>query len=182
MQNLNMPARILTALYDARGAAERARDELLALGVSRNDVTLRGTGPQATTEPATGERSFWEDIGATPLPARDRCLLDEGVRRGGCLLVARVPESLADRSQQAMGRFGPVDVEERVAEWHRSGWHEPEAAASRAVEGEITPPPPEEDPRFVGGFGESIAYAAEPGGGGTIRRRVRSYPVGPARA
>src|SRR5687768_2460143 len=70
MQNLNMPARILTALYDARGAVERARDELLALGVSRDDVTLRGTGPQATTEPATGERSFWEDIGAALLPAR----------------------------------------------------------------------------------------------------------------
>jgi hypothetical protein len=178
MQNVGMPARILTALYDTRGAAESARDDLLALGVAGNDITLRDTGPRATTEPVTGVRSFWEDIGAALLPARDRHVLDEGVRRGGHLLVARVPESLADRSHDAMERFGPLDLEERVAEWHRSGWREPEAAAVQAVEGEMTPPPPEEDPRYVGGFGESIAYAAEPGGGGTIRRRVRSYPLG----
>ena len=182
MQNLNMPARILIALYDARSTAERARDELQALGVSGNDITLRGTGPQATTGPVAGERSFWDDFGTGLLPVRDRYLFDEGVRRGGYLLVARVPESLADRSHDAMEHLGPVDLEDRVAEWHRSGWREPDVAANRAVEGEMTPPPPEEDPRYVGGFGESIAYAAEPGGGGTIHRRVRSYPVGPAQA
>src|SRR5215207_4163985 len=49
--------RTLTAMYDTRGAAETARDELAALGMPSGDITIRGSSTAGTT--VEQDRSFW---------------------------------------------------------------------------------------------------------------------------
>jgi hypothetical protein len=46
----------------------------------------------------------------------------EGVRRGGTLLVANVPDNMSGRVMEALNLFDAVDVEERVSHWRESGW------------------------------------------------------------
>jgi hypothetical protein len=47
----------------------------------------------------------------------------EGVRRGGTLVTIYVnQDEWAERAQNVMNRFDPVDIEERSAEWQSTGW------------------------------------------------------------
>jgi hypothetical protein len=46
----------------------------------------------------------------------------EGVRRGGTLVAVKTEENLVDDVSNIMRRYGPVDLEERSAEWRESGW------------------------------------------------------------
>ncbi len=46
----------------------------------------------------------------------------EGVRRGGTLLTAHVPEHMSNRVMDVLNRYNAVDVEERVSHWRESGW------------------------------------------------------------
>ena len=52
-----MAERTLTAMYDTRGAAESARDQLVALGVPSGDVTIHGTGVLSAFAPASIARA-----------------------------------------------------------------------------------------------------------------------------
>lgn len=168
-----MAAHILTALYDEKGAAESARDDLLALGIPSTDVAVRDAA--ALTDPSEAER-FWHGLGASAMPEADRVVCDEAVRRGGYLLVACVREEKAEKAHELLEHLNPVDLDERAAAWRRAGW-KGHGAVPVAPGGEpaLAHPPAPEDPVRAGGLGESIAYAAEPGGYGTVRRRVRDY-------
>jgi uncharacterized protein (TIGR02271 family) len=124
-----MTQRTLTAMYDSRGAAEAARDELVALGVPSADVTIHGTeagSGQTTTE----NRGFWAELKHLFVPDEDRQTYAEGIRRGGCLLSAKVPEGLEDQAMAALDRSGPIDVDERSAGWRESGWQGYEGVAA----------------------------------------------------
>lgn len=46
----------------------------------------------------------------------------EGVRRGGTLLTAHVPDNMSNRVMDVLNRYDAVDVEERVSQWRESGW------------------------------------------------------------
>jgi uncharacterized membrane protein len=46
----------------------------------------------------------------------------EGVRRGGTLLTAHVPDNMSSRVKDVLNRHNAVDVEERVSHWRDSGW------------------------------------------------------------
>lgn len=46
----------------------------------------------------------------------------EGVRRGGTLLTANVPDNMSSRVMDVLDRYDAVDVEERVSHWRESGW------------------------------------------------------------
>ena len=115
-----MTERTMTAMYDTKGAAESARDGLVALGVPSAEVTIRGTedgGSGATsTSSATEDKGFWSSLADLFAPDEDRYTYAEGVRRGGYLLTARVPEGLEDQAARRAGaprpgRFGPAGRE-----------------------------------------------------------------------
>ena len=119
-----MAERILTAMYDSRGAAEAARDQLEAIGIARDSISIRGTdrrhdrhhAPPATRIGALGQhhgRLFPED---------DRYTYEEGVRRGSYLLSARVPEGLEDRANDILDGTDAVNVDERAESWRQGGW------------------------------------------------------------
>jgi len=46
----------------------------------------------------------------------------EGVRRGGTLVTARVDESRAGIAEAIMGKYYPVDPDQRGAAYRKSGW------------------------------------------------------------
>lgn len=181
-----MTVRVLTALYDDRSLAERARDDLIALEVPAGDVALYSAITASPAASTAEDRPFWNELGTMRLPETDRHLYTEAVRRGGHLLVARVPEDKAIRAADALERLDPADLDERVETWRASGWtghggvSRLEGVAPTHTEPALAhaPLPPGEDPARGGGFGDSIAYAAEPTGHGTVRRRVRGYRPG----
>src|SRR5213593_1203623 len=111
-----MAERTLTAMYDTRSAAESARDRLVALGVPSGDVTIRGADADTTTTTATSageDKGFWASLADLFAPEEDRHTYAEGLRRGGHLLSARVPEGLEDRALDLLETSGAVDVDER---------------------------------------------------------------------
>src|SRR4051794_2282395 len=120
-----MAERTLTAMYDTRGAAEAARDQLVALGIPSASVTIRGTGAgtTATTAPTADEdKGFWASLADLFAPEEDRSTYAEGLRRGGYLLSARVPDGMQDRASDILEQSGAVDIDERAESWRQSGW------------------------------------------------------------
>jgi uncharacterized protein (TIGR02271 family) len=134
-----MTQRTLTALYDTRGAAETARDGLVALGVPSHQVAVRGTGDNAGSA-TTGEedRGFWAGLSDLFLPDEDRSAYAEGMRRGGYLLTAHVPDGLEDQALKVLERSDPVDVDERAASWRQEGWTGSEAWTAASTTGGAT--------------------------------------------
>src|SRR3954465_5303317 len=127
-----MAERTLTAMYDDRGAAEAARDRLVALGVPSGDVTIHGTNAGATTSaaPAEEDKGFWASLADLFAPEEDRHAYAEGLRRGGHLLSARVPEGLEDRAIDLLENSGAVDVDERGGGRGPGGGAGPQAGAA----------------------------------------------------
>lgn len=56
------------------------------------------------------------------IPEEEAHLYDEGVRRGGILVMVNSSEDMARQAGDIMGRFNPINITERSAEWERSGW------------------------------------------------------------
>jgi stress response protein YsnF len=116
--------RTVTAMYDTRGAAETARDGLVSLGISSGDISIRGAEGGSTSASSTGteDRGFWAELKDLFVPDEDRHTYAEGMRRGGCLLTARVPEGMVDEALEVLERSEPVDIDERSQSWRQSGW------------------------------------------------------------
>ena len=64
------------------------------------EVTIRGTedGRPSATDAGDEDRGFWAGLSDLFVPDEDRSAYAEGVRRGGYLLTARVPEGLEDQA------------------------------------------------------------------------------------
>jgi hypothetical protein len=60
----------------------------------------------------------------------------EGVRRGGTLVVARVPEADRARAEAILDR-GAVNISERASMWEKSGWSRFDPNASPYTADEI---------------------------------------------
>jgi uncharacterized protein (TIGR02271 family) len=120
-----MADRTLTVMYDTKGAAESARDDLVALGVPSANVTIRGTeggSGTSSTSSTTEDKGFWESLSDVFFPEEDQQTYAEGVRRGGYLLTARVADGLEDQATDILERHDPIDVDERAESWRQSGW------------------------------------------------------------
>ena len=120
-----MADRTLTAMYDTRGAAESARDDLVALGISAGNVAIRGTesgSSTGSTSSTAEDKGFLDNLADFFFPEEDQHTYAEGIRRGGYLLSARVPDALEDQAADVLERYDPVDVDERAESWRQSGW------------------------------------------------------------
>src|SRR3954449_5910700 len=118
-----MPERILTAMYDSRAAAESARDQLEAIGIARDSISIRGTDQAtASTTARDDDPGLWGSIMDALFPEDDRYTYEEGVRRGSFLLNARVPEGLEDRAHDILDSTDAVNVDERAESWRQGGW------------------------------------------------------------
>jgi hypothetical protein len=57
------------------------------------------------------------------VPETEASYYAEGVRRGGALVTAQVPDGQVDWAMDIMDRYHPVDLEERVGHWRQTGWN-----------------------------------------------------------
>src|ERR1700733_7908176 len=103
--------RTFTAMYDTRGAAETARDELISLGISDAAITIRGTDTAAGEVAPTEHKGFWASLSDLFVPDDDRDVYAEGLRRGGYLLTVQVPAGLEDQASDVLEQSEPIDID-----------------------------------------------------------------------
>jgi hypothetical protein len=63
------------------------------------------------------------------VPEADAHVYAEGVRRGGTLVTARVPEDRTTQARAIIERFRSVDVSARGAAYRKAGWSRFDGAA-----------------------------------------------------
>ena len=173
-----MAERILTAMYDTRSAAEAARDRLVALGIPSDGITIRGTGAgtTATTAPTAEEdKGFLASLADLFAPEEDRYTYAEGLRRGGYLLSARVPDGMEDRASDVLEQSGAVDVDERTESWRQSGWTGYQAGT---VAGGMSSTERAGGAATTAGYGTGTTGTAATGAGLTGERATRDLREG----
>src|SRR5918993_278539 len=107
-------SRTITAMYDSRSEAEAARQQLK----STIGADARIIDKSETSSDTSGEsRGFWADLKDAFMPDEDRYFYEEGVRRGGFLLCARLDENQADQACSILDASGSVDFDSREQQW-----------------------------------------------------------------
>ena len=120
----------VVAVFDNRGDAQRALDALLADRFSATDARItsaesgdtsltRGRSAGNREDESLGDRiarffGFDDDHEET---------YSEAVRRGHYVLqVDAADQDEAERAQDVINRFNPIDIDEKSTEWRESGW------------------------------------------------------------
>jgi uncharacterized protein (TIGR02271 family) len=118
-----LPMRTLTAFYDSRDHAERARLQLINAGVPADDVDIAAADTAGGTSSQGKEGGgFLQGVKNFFMPEDDRHAYREGMSRGGVLLTARVSEGQETRAIEILDASDAVDLESRQEEWRRAGW------------------------------------------------------------
>lgn len=118
--------RTITAFFDNRTEANRAQEQLRAIGVSDVDIIDQSSPGYMSEGYSTHEnRGFWASLKDMFLPDADRYAYEEGIRRGGYLLTARADEDNADRVIDILDNEGTVDMQQRQDQWRQEGWTAP---------------------------------------------------------
>jgi uncharacterized protein (TIGR02271 family) len=118
-------------MFDSRSEAEAARSRLCESQINPDSVRIvdqSASGGGGGSSQASGGGGFWSSVKEAFLPDEDRHAYEEGVRRGGYLVCARVDESQADQACQILEQSGSVDFDQRQQDWRSEGW-QPGAAA-----------------------------------------------------
>jgi hypothetical protein len=129
-----MSIRTITAMFDSPDAANLARQHLLELGLSSGDVqVIRQDASDAGG--ATDHKGMWESIkDFFTGDGHDRATYEEGMRRGGQLLTARVQDEDADDVLAVLAKSDAVDLNQRAQEWRAEGWTGTAATGTAAFE------------------------------------------------
>jgi Domain of unknown function (DUF2382) len=137
-----MSIRTITAMFDSADAANLARQRLLELGLSSGDVQVirEDAGDERA---AADHKGMWESIKDFFTGDGDRATYEEGMRRGGQLLTARVQDEDADEVLAVLDKSDAVNLNQRAQEWRSEGWtgtaatgtatFEPTATADRSA-------------------------------------------------
>jgi hypothetical protein len=128
-----MNTRTITAMFDSADAANLARQRLLELGLPSDDVQV--IRRDASDEHAADDhKGLWESIKDFFKDGDDRATYEEGVRRGGQLLTARIQDEDADDVRAVLESSDAVDLDQRAQEWRSAGWTGTAATGTAAFE------------------------------------------------
>lgn len=108
--------RTLAALFDTKREAQDAEVGLARRGIGADRVTL-----------------VQDTAHALNVPAEDRATYEEGLRRGGTLLLARVEDAEVEAVIVVLEKTGAVDLDAREREWRAGGWTREAAAPAAAA-------------------------------------------------
>lgn len=117
--------RTVTAFFDTRAAAEKAKADVVQAGVPTNLVTIVEGSSQATKSTAatqTHEGGFWGSVKELFAPEEDKHAYAEGLSRGGFLLTAHTTDAHYEHVLDILDHEGAVDMDEREAQWKSEGW------------------------------------------------------------
>jgi len=127
--------RTITAMFDSRAEAERARDALMGLGLNASQVQMHPQEDLTTQATSVREdRGFMASLANMFMPDEDRHTYHEGMRRGHFMISAEVEERHVDHAMDALEAAGAVDLDTREAEWRGQGW---QGAAGGATGGAV---------------------------------------------
>jgi hypothetical protein len=120
-------------MFDSADAANAARQRLLELGLASDDVQV--IRQDARDEHAAGDhKGLWESIKDFFTDNDERATYEEGVRRGGQLLTARVQDEDAEDVLAVLESSDAVDLDQRAREWRSTGWTGAAATGTAAFE------------------------------------------------
>jgi uncharacterized protein (TIGR02271 family) len=110
-------------MFDDRSQAEAARERLTQSRIDADDVRIVDQSASASSTTGSGEgQGLWSAIKSAFIPPEDSHTYEEGMRRGGYLLCARVDEDCADEAIRILDESESVDLEERQSSWRGEGW------------------------------------------------------------
>jgi uncharacterized protein (TIGR02271 family) len=131
-----MSSRTITAMFDSAEAANRARERLLEAGLPSAEVQVIY---QDASDGGGDGRGLWESIKDFFTGDDDGAAYEEGIRRGGHLLTARVEDEYADEAMLVLENSDAIDLDRRAEEWRAEGWTgaaraqaQPQASSQRA--------------------------------------------------
>jgi uncharacterized protein (TIGR02271 family) len=147
LQESGASADTVVAVYDNYADAQRAVQALVADGFPRSNVNLNpesdSSAPARTTSAAdesqeSGIGGFFRSLFGTDEHREHHDVYAESVRRGSYVLtVDAESEEQADRASEIMGRFNPIDIDERSTHWKKQGWSGYDASAPQLSRDEI---------------------------------------------
>lgn len=123
-------SRAVTAFFDSKPAADKAKTDLIAAGLSPDAISVAG-GDTLTTDAPVDNGGFWHALKEFFMPDEDRYSYAEGLRRGGYALSVWTDEAQYDRALDILDADGAVDIDERERSWKSEGWsgYLPDAAS-----------------------------------------------------
>src|SRR4051794_19379702 len=113
--------RTITAYYDNRADAERARSRLDDAGIPADRARIVDRGRDVTSAPTPVIRDehsggFFAALRDFFFPEDDLQTYEEGLRRGGILLVVQIDEADSDQVIDLLEGTGAVDLDARQRE------------------------------------------------------------------
>ena len=115
----------MTAFFDQRAAAEKARADLLQAGYPEQDVVLvpGAEAAAAAAAPESHHQSIFKSILDifVFMPSEDQLTYAEGLRRGGMALMVRTGPEGYERAIDILDRDGAVNLDERETAWKSEG-------------------------------------------------------------
>jgi uncharacterized protein (TIGR02271 family) len=126
-------SRTITALFDTRADAEAGRERLLGASLHTDNVKIHDKSSLgANNYSSPNEPGMWASVDNAFLPYEDRHVYEEGVRRGGFLLLADVDDDRADEAVRVLNdsHVQSIDIDERASQWKSAGWTPPAAASA----------------------------------------------------
>lgn len=122
-------SRTVTAMFDSRSDADAARTRLTGAGLGISDVQILDQSSQGASSMGSSSdnssssgHGFWAGVKDFFMADEDRYTYEEGVRRGGAVLVAKVDENRVDEAVRILEESSTVDIEEREQSWKQSGY------------------------------------------------------------
>jgi hypothetical protein len=172
-------------MFDSRSQAEAARERLTQSRIDADDVRIVDQSSSAQSGGSSGEgEGLWSAIKSAFIPPEDSHSYEEGMRRGGYLLCARVDEDCADEAIRILDESESVDLNAREESWRSEGWSPYQATGGAAGFGQSERSEGEQSGRTVAE--ERIPIVEEElkvgkreveRGGARVRSYVRETPV-----
>lgn len=135
----------LVAVFDKQIDAQQARNALLAKGFSDENArltSLENVGMTSSTNERIGqEESLGDKISKLFGFDKDddNRTYSEAVQHGHCVLTVDVDDDEAQYAEEIIEQYHPVDIDERVAQWHESSRQEKQADAQTTDEEIVIP-------------------------------------------
>jgi len=120
--------RTVTAFYETRAAADAHLQQLTDLGVPASDIKIVDGADANEPGRQYEEKGFFESVSDFLLGDEDRSVYNEGLRRGGYLLTARVSAEHYDQALILLDNDHAVDMDARSDTWRAEGWDTAPAA------------------------------------------------------
>ena len=114
--------RSISAFYETRAAAESHKRSLEGLGILSSDINIVEGMDEAEPNRAYEEKGFFESIGDFFMGEDDQQVYNEGLKRGGYLLTARVSNEHYDTALDMLDTDDAVDLDTRSEAWRSDGW------------------------------------------------------------